>query len=120
MKKNRTARNLLMLQAVVMLYTMATVVGKFASQAEGAVFFLLYGAEIGILGLYAIFWQQIIKRFELSIAYANRATALLWSFLWAVLIFGERPTVKKALGIALILAGTCIVNSGKGGTEIEK
>ena len=56
---------------------------------------LLYGAEIGVLGIYALCWQQVIKRVELSVAYANRAMALLWSLLWAVLLFGEQITVKK-------------------------
>ena len=36
---------------------------------------LLYGAEIGVLGIYALCWQQVIKRVELSVAYANRAAS---------------------------------------------
>lgn len=76
-------------------------------------FLLLYGAEIGVLGIYALCWQQVIKRVELSVAYANRAMALLWSLLWAVLLFGEQITVKKLIGVGLVLAGTLIINGGK-------
>lgn len=53
------------------------------------------------------------KRVELSVAYANRAMALLWSLLWAVLLFGEQITVKKLIGVGLVLAGTLIINGGK-------
>ena len=52
-------------------------------------------------------------RVELSVAYANRAMALLWSLLWAVLLFGEQITVKKLIGVGLVLAGTLIINGGK-------
>ena len=66
-----------------------------------------------VLGIYALCWQQVIKRVELSVAYANRAMALLWSLLWAVLLFGEQITVKKLIGVGLVLAGTLIINGGK-------
>ena len=57
-------------------------------------FILWYGLEILILGIYAILWQQIIKRFDLSVAYANRSIALLWSMLWAVCCFMKRLPSK--------------------------
>ena len=63
--------------------------------------------------LHQLCWQQVIKRVELSVAYANRAMALLWSLLWAVLLFGEQITVKKLIGVGLVLAGTLIINGGK-------
>ena len=94
------------------------VIGKFAARSaqsdQGLVFLLLYGAEIAVLGVYAIIWQQMIKKFDLSVAYATRAVALLWSLLWAALIFGEPVTGKKALGVALVVLGTAVVNAGKG------
>ena len=50
---------------------------------------------------------------DILVAYANRAMALLWSLLWAVLLFGEQITVKKLIGVGLVLAGTLIINGGK-------
>ena len=73
-------------------------------------FILCYGIEILILGVYAILWQQIIKRFDLSVAYANRSIALLWSMIWAVLLFHETVTVKNLIGVVIVIAGTMIVN----------
>ena len=116
MKKKIGFRDVVLLQLVVMIYTTSTIIGKFAAGASEESFWrfvLLYGAEIGVLGVYAILWQQVIKRFELSVAYANRAGALLWSLLWAVLIFGESLTVQKVLGAILVVAGTAIINGGK-------
>lgn len=117
MNKKLQAKNLLILQAVVVVYTFSSVIGKFAAQAadsqKGMLFLLLYGAEIAVLGIYAILWQQMIKKFELSVAYTNRSMALLWSLLWAVLLFGEQITLQKVLGIALVIAGTAVINGGK-------
>ncbi|MDO4294311.1 MAG: transporter [Eubacteriales bacterium] len=116
MKNRLNIRDFAILQAVVVLYTFSTVIGKFAATAaeEGGslLFLVLYAAEIGVLGLYAICWQQVIKRVELSVAYANRAMALLWSLLWAVLIFGDRLSFQKLAGVALVIAGTVIINGG--------
>ena len=77
------------LQAAVCLYTISGIAAKLASNYAflSMGFILCYGAEIAVLGVYAIIWQQIIKRVDISIAYANRAMALLWSAVWAVVLF---------------------------------
>lgn len=112
MNRLQWIKNILMLQAVVVIYTLSSVVAKLATGKElfSFSFFLFYGLEIAILGVYAILWQQMIKRFDLSIAYANRAMALLWSALWAVLLFREGLGPKQVAGIVLVILGTVIVN----------
>ena len=113
MNRLQWIKNILMLQAVVVIYTLSSVVAKLATGKElfSFSFFLFYGLEIAILGVYAILWQQMIKRFDLSIAYANRAMALLWSALWAVLLFREGLGPKQVAGIVLVILGTMIVNT---------
>lgn len=106
-------KNIILLQLVVVIYTLSGVSAKFAS---GSPFFsfrfiLFYGIEIFILGVYALLWQQVIKRVDLSIAYANRAMALLWSMIWAVVFFHEQITFKNIVGVLIVLAGTIVVNS---------
>jgi drug/metabolite transporter (DMT)-like permease len=103
---------LILLQLVIMIYTLSGVAAKFAAGYEvlSMGFILCYGVEICILGLYAIFWQQIIKRVDLSVAYANRSIAILWSMIWATLIFGEHISVQNIIGVLLVIAGTMIVN----------
>ena len=105
-------KRLLLLQGIVVLYTVSGVIGQFAAKyaflSKG--FVLLYCMEILFLGVYALLWQQIIKFFDLSVAYANRAIALLWSMLWAVIIFGETITLKNFVGVVIVIAGTMLVN----------
>lgn len=112
-EKKVSIKNILILQAIIMIYTLSTVAAKFASGTEFLSwnFILCYGIEILILGVYAILWQQIIKRFDLSIAYANRAIGLLWSIVWATLFFNEIVTIKNVIGVVIVIIGTMIVNS---------
>ena len=119
MSRFEWCKNILLLQAVVVIYTLSSVVAKFATGKElfSFSFFLFYGIEVAILGVYAILWQQMIKRFDLSVAYANRAMALLWSAVWAVVLFHENLTGKQLIGIALVIIGTVIVNADQSPAE---
>ena len=111
--KKSFIKNIIILQVIILIYTLSTVTAKFASQEEflSFKFIMLYGLEICILGVYAILWQQIIKKFEILVAYANRAMSLLWSIVWAIVFFGEQITLKNIIGVIIVIIGTIIVNS---------
>lgn len=104
---------ILAIQAIVAIYSFSTVVAKFASRQSflSWQFITLYVIEIGILGVYAILWQQMIKKFPISVAYANQAIGLLWTLLFAVIFFQERITIQNVIGVIIVIAGTMIVNS---------
>lgn len=116
MKKEMKWKDILMLQAVFMIYSISSVVSKFASGKEvfSFEFILFYGLDVIVLGIYALLWQQVIKKFELSIAYANKAITLLWALVWGIVIFHEQITVGKVIGILLVMAGIFILNSDSG------
>ena len=106
-------KNIILLQLIVIIYTINSIIGKLSAGEEfmSMRFILFYVAEVGGLGIYALLWQQMIKRFDLSIAYANRAMALIWSAVWAVVIFHESLSIKNIIGILLVIAGTVVVNT---------
>jgi drug/metabolite transporter (DMT)-like permease len=111
-KRKYSWKSIIILQGIIAIYTIAGIMGKFASGYEflSTGFILYYGCEILILGVYAVLWQQAIKRFELSVAYANRSIALMWSLIWSVLFFRENVTLTNIIGGMIIIAGTMIVN----------
>lgn len=115
MKGKILFKNILMLQGVFFIYSINSIVAKLASGREpfSFSFLVLYGLELVILGIYAILWQQVIKKFELSVAYANKAVTLIWGMLWGALIFKEQITFAKVAGILLVVTGIVILNSGK-------
>ena len=111
--KKITFLSLLIIQMGVILYTGSGICSKMTANYDAFSFWWLFwvGMEVACLGAYAIFWQQIIKHFDLSIAYANRAFAIFWSTLWAMLLFGEKITPANTLGIVVIFLGIMLVNS---------
>jgi multidrug transporter EmrE-like cation transporter len=74
-------------------------------------FVLFYGIELFCLGIYAIVWQQVLKRIDLSVAYASRSLAILWMMVWSLLIFHDGISLQNLIGVVLILVGVVVVNT---------
>lgn len=112
-RKKIKVRDIILLQLIVIIYTLSGTSAKFASFEEflSIRFLMFYAIEIALLGVYAILWQQMIKRIDLSIAYANRSVALFWSMIWASLIFNENISLNNIIGVLIVILGTIIINS---------
>ena len=109
----KNCKTLVLLHLMLMVYSMS---GIFSKLAAGQPFLsfrfcLYYGAIIALLGLYAIGWQQIIKRMPLTLAFANKAVTTVWGMIWGVLFFQEQVTVGKLLGIVLVVAGVVVFST---------
>lgn len=59
--------------------------------------------------IYALAWQKVIKRFDLSVAYANKSVYLIWSQVWAVLIFHENLSLQNIIGLLVVFLGVLVV-----------
>ena len=105
MKSN--AGTFLFLHLLLALYSISSVLSKLAAGEPflSLRFCLCYAGMIALLGIYAIGWQQIIKRIPLTSAYANKAASVVWGFIWGILFFKEQMTAGKLIGLAMIVAG---------------
>lgn len=119
-EKNRTTKKhtwilYLVLLISIFISTLSGVCAKFAASQPifSFKFFLYYGLEILILGIYAIIWQQVIKRLNLAIAYSFKASALIWTLVWGLIIFNETINATKIIGVAIVIVGIIIVNIKK-------
>ena len=100
-------QHIIALIGVNLLYACVTLFTKYASQQEmGSVAYCfgLAGA-IGVMGAYAVCWQQILKRVELSTAYMFKGMSLIFIMLFAYVLFGEPITIMNIVGAAVIIAG---------------
>ena len=106
-------KNIILLQLTIVLYTTSGIMAKKASVFKflSVQFIMFYVFEILILGIYAIFWQQIIKKFDISVAYSNKGLSIFWSLLWSVIFFKENISIKNILGALIIIIGIMMVNS---------
>ena len=108
-------RKYLLLHLNILLFSFTGIFSKLASiqyNKDGLNSWLLYlflFLMIVNCGIYAIAWQKIIKNFELSTAYAHRSVYLIWSQIWAVLIFKEYLSLKNLLGMLVVLIGVLVV-----------
>lgn len=102
------------LQLVIIIYSISSVIAKVVSKQPffSLKFFFWGGLELVFLAVYAIFWQQMIKKIELSQAYANRAMVLVWSLLWAFFGFQEPVSIQNIIGALLVMAGIVVINCG--------
>lgn len=110
------ARTLLGLHLLLALYSLCSICGKLAAGFEflSPGFVLCYGGMICVLGVYAIGWQQVIKRMPLTTAYANKAVTVLWGIIWGALLFHESVTPGKLVGAAVVLAGVVLFSLADG------
>ncbi len=108
MKNNKS---IIILHIVLALYSLFGIASKLAAQEEflSFRFIMLYGAVIVNLGVYAIVWQQLLKRIPVITAYANKAVTVVWGILWGYLFFGEKITVLKIVGAIVIIIGVLFV-----------
>lgn len=109
------------LHILLLVYSASTIFSKLASGYSflSFRFLLCYGMVILLLGAYAVFWQQIIKRLPLMTAYANKAVTVVWGIVWGALIFQEEITWGKILGAVLVIAGVMLYVSGDHGDDQE-
>lgn len=61
-----------------------------------------------VMGIYALLWQQVIKRLPLSTAYMFKGTSLVFVLLLSVLLFGEHVSFSNILGSIIIISGIAI------------
>ena len=95
------------LVAINLLYACVTVFTKYASQ-QGFLswrYCLGLAGAIGVMGAYAICWQQVLKRIDLSTAYMFKGTSLIFVMLLAFAIFGETITLNNIIGAGVIVLG---------------
>ena len=73
-------------------------------------YILSFLGAIGIMGIYAVLWQQVLKYIELSVAYTFKGTALIFTMLLAYWLFGEPITTNNIIGAAIIIFGIILYN----------
>jgi len=106
-----------LMYAAFFIYSLSSIFSKLASREPflSLPYILCFGGIIFILGLYAVLWQQVLKKIPLSVAMANKPAALVLSLLWAFLFFKEQLSLKVILGVAFMLCGIIVIGGDDDG-----
>lgn len=104
-------KNYLFLHILLIVYSFCNVFSKLASNYEflSFNFCLFYGLSLLILGMYAIFWKQVLKKFPLTTAFVNKAITIIWGMILGFIIFKEEITLGMILGSIIIFIGIFLV-----------
>ena len=117
-----STKTLLALHLLLALYSVSSVCSKLAAGTAfpGWRFLCFYGLVLAILGVYAIGWQQVIKRMPLTTAYANKAATIVWGIVFGAVVFGERLTPLMLVGAAVIVCGIVLFAVEEGRVQAER
>ena len=105
-----TIKTLIGLHGMLTVYSMSGICSKLAAGESflSARFCIYYAVIIVLLGVYAIGWQQVIKRIPLTTAFANKAVTVVWGIVWGWFFFGESITPGKLIGAGMVIAGVVL------------
>lgn len=95
------------LVGVNLIYACTSICTKMASRQEmlsWPYLFWIAGA-IGVMGVYALLWQQVIARMPISTAYMFKGTSLIFVLMFSALLFGEAITLNNVIGAMIIIIG---------------
>ncbi len=119
MKNN--IKTYIILNILLVVYSLSGIFSKLASNETffSFYFILYYGIILLCLGIYAIGWQQIIKKLPLTNAFASKAITIVWGILWGYIFFNESITIGKILGALMIIIGVVLYNLESSGEKNE-
>lgn len=112
-----STKTLVALHLLLMVYSVSNVFSKLAASEPfmSLPFLGYYAAILAILAVYAVGWQQVIKRMPLTTAYANKAVTIVWGIVFGMVLFGETVTPLMILGALVIVVGIVLyaIEDGK-------
>lgn len=113
--KKTKLNSFLFMHIAFLVYTLYPLLGKFATRYEllSFPFLALYCVVFGVLFVYAILWQQVLKKIPLTTAIANKSITIVWGMIFGLLIFREQVSLKMIIGASLILSGILILSTEK-------
>ena len=102
-----TTKTFILLHILLILFSFNGIFSKLAADESflSLKWCIYYALVIFFLGIYAIGWQQVIKRMPLISAYSSKAITVVWGIVWGKLFFDEPITIGRVIGIILIIIG---------------
>lgn len=102
-----TLRTVAALLLVNLFYSTVSIATKFTSMQEmlSLRYFVGLAITVLIMGLYAVLWQQILKKVDITLAYMFKATGVIYVLLYSAFLFNEGVTSWNIIGASIIIIG---------------
>lgn len=111
-EKQLHLKSIAALVAINMVYACVGICTKMAAAQEMMSWSYLFwfAGAVAIIGIYAIAWQQVLRRIAVGTAYMFKGTALIFTMLIAAILFGEPITIPNIIGSAIIIGGIVLLS----------
>ena len=107
-------KNVLLAIILYLFFSTSSVFMKFASMQESLFkSIIFYGLAMLTLGVFALLWQKLLKKFDLSKVYIFKSTTIIWGMIFGFLIFRETITINMIIGSIITIIGIAIIIGGK-------
>lgn len=115
MKKKIDIKSIILLEITFFIYALSSVFSKTAMYHNPTLVHIVifYGLSILMLGIYAILWQQILKKMDLSTAFSNKGITIIWGLLLGAIFFQEKITIGEIIGSMIVIAGIVVMMQEK-------
>ncbi len=115
MKNSSDKKTYILLFTAVFISSFVSVLSKMAGHyplfSVGFLFF--YGLALLVLAGYAVVWQLSLERISLISAYMVRGLLFILIYIWSVVIFHEKLTLRQIIGAVIIGIGVLVSQNGK-------
>ena len=103
----------LCIHLLFLFYSLSGIFSKMAAMVSflSREFIFYYMVVLLILMVYAVFWQQILKKMSLTVAMANKAVTVIWGLVGGYFFFQEKIHFTNLLGAVIVMIGIYIVVS---------
>lgn len=104
-------KNYFYLHLLFLYYSLIAVVSKIASgyRILSPKFMIFYSISILMIMAYAFFWQKILTKFTLVVAFSNKGIVMFWTLLWSFLLFNEKIKINNIIGMVIVIMGILMV-----------
>lgn len=99
--------------AIYTIFPLSNVFMKIASNTEHFMIKMIWFClSIGVLGIFSLLWQKLLKNVDLVKAYIFKSTTIIWSVLYGMMLFHEQITLNMLLGMFITTVGVIITILG--------
>jgi len=94
-----------------LIYSLALIASRFAGNYPliSIPAILLSGLTFFLLGVFAMFYQRILRNVSLTKAYASRVVTIVYGMIFGSIIFSDKITLNMSLGTVVIIMGVVMV-----------
>ena len=103
-------KNVILAIFLYMFFSLSGVFMKYASLSNELIYIILfYGLSMLTLAIFAVLWQKLLVKYDLSKVYIFKTTTIIWGMIFGYLLFSESITLNMIVGSIITMVGISVI-----------